>query len=151
MGLGLGCIFGGAMGASSFSVLGGVVGAITGGYAGLVVGSLPEFFALRSLARDIGGKTSGELREYLHREECKVPNVVLLELKRRGEEIRSELSVVLDLLVSENMDKQSRGWAALESAFPELAQQIPQYCIGGSPDACREQVELLRTMSQPAD
>ncbi len=137
-----------AIGIDWFGVIGGVVGAIAGGFLGSGVGHLPVFLILRSLARDLGRKSSGELRESLHQLNCKIPNLLLLELKRRGEDINSELPIVLDLLESEETGPRSRGWTALASAFPELAQQIRDYRIGGSVEECRGKTEILRVLAE---
>lgn len=145
-----GCVFGVTTGVEWFGVIGGVVGAIAGGFLGSVVGNLPEFFILRSISRDLRRKSTGELREYLHKQGGPAPNILLLELKRRGEDINSELPIVLDLLESEEKGLRSHGWAALASAFPELAQEIRDYRIGGSVDDCRGKTERLRVLAEPS-
>ncbi len=146
----VGCVFGVTTGAEWFGVIGGVVGAIAGVFLGSVVGYIPEFLILRSISHDLRRKSTGELREYLHGQSCLTPNIVLLELKQRGEDINSELPIVFDLLESEEKEMRSHGWAALVSAFPELAQRIGDYCIGGSVDDCRRKTEILRVLAEPS-
>ena len=111
---------------------------------GVVAGRIPELLAMRSLARDLTGKSSSELRAYLRSPSCLTPNCVLLALRGRGENIHCEIPVVLDLLVSENVGRRGQGWAALTSAFPELVGKIPDYRIGDSVEECRQKTEILR-------
>jgi hypothetical protein len=144
LGIGTGLALGIAGGAKLFGFGGGVVGALAGGYAGFIIGRLPELWVMRSLARRLISKPSGELRAYLRQPDCLIPNIVLLELERRGEDISQELGVVLDLLVSEDATRRGHGWAALDSAFPEHARQIPDYRVGDTVEDCRRKTERLR-------
>jgi hypothetical protein len=146
----LACLVGGvalgmAGGAQLFGVTGGIVGALAGGLAGLVIGRIPVILVLRSLAREFCAKTSSELRAHLRDPDCLAPNVVLLELQSRGEDIRQDLPVVLDWLISQDVGRREKGWAALTSAFPELVSQIPDYRIDDSVDECRRKTDKLRT------
>lgn len=140
----LGGILGARAGAVFFGSFGGVCGGIIGALAGVVVGRVPGWLVLRSLARELGSKGTAELRASLHTPGCLHPNCILLELRRRGEDIRCELPVVLNLLVSEDCARRGQGWAALSSAFPELVQQVSDYRIGDSVDECRRKTETLR-------
>src|SRR5262245_9696484 len=115
VGMGLGFGIGMSVGAKHFGVGGGVIGAILGGCSGLIIGRIPGILVLRSIARDLMSMSSDELRAYLHGPRCPTPNFVLLELKSRGEDIRRELTVVVELLRSEDVDRRGRGWAALTS------------------------------------
>ncbi len=143
-GLLFGALFGARAGSALFGPVGGVFGGIVGAITGLVVGRIPELLVLRSLARDFTPKSSAELRSYLRSPACLTPNCVLLELRRRGEDIRGELPVVVDLLVSEDAGRRGHGWAALTSAFPELVEQVRDYRVGDSVDECRRKTEILR-------
>lgn len=139
-----GAMFGARAGSVLFGTVGGVCGAVVGAVVGVVVGRIPWLLVMRSLARDLGGKSTAELRTSLHSPGCLTPNCILLELQRRGEDIRCELPVVLDLLVSDDVGRRGHGWAALTSAFPELAEQVRDYRIGDSVDECRRKTETLR-------
>ncbi len=143
-----GFLFGGMLGVRVGSVLfgtvGGMFGGIVGAVGGIIMGRIPELLVLRSLKRDLSGKSTEELRAHLRSPDCLTPNCVLLELRRRGEDIRCELPVVLDLLASENVGRRGSGWAALTSAFPELVERVPDYRIGDSVDECRRKTEILR-------
>jgi hypothetical protein len=136
-----------SIGAKLFGVVGGIIGALAGGYLGVVVGRIPEALVLRPLVRHLKAKSTPELRAQLHSPKCLTPNVVLLELQSRGEDIRQELPVVLDLLVSEDTGRRGHGWAALTSAFPELVEQIRDYRIGDSIDECRRKTQILRKVA----
>jgi hypothetical protein len=133
-----------AAGAKLFGVAGGVTGAIIGGYAGFVAGQLPEYLVLRWLTRHLVRASAAELRSWLRDPSCQIPNLVLLELQRRGEDIHGELAVILDLLVSEDVSQRGHGWAALSSAFPNLARQIGDYHLGDSVADCRRKTGKLR-------
>lgn len=146
-GLLFGAIFGARGGSALFGTAGGVVGALLGAVVGVVAGRIPHLLALHSLARDLAGKSSAELRAFLRSPSCLTPNCVLLELRQRGEDIHCELPVVLDLLVSANSGRRGQGWAALTSAFPGLAEQIRDYRIGDSVAECRKKTKIVR---QPA-
>lgn len=139
-----GVIVGTRAGSALFGTVGAVVGAIVGGIVGAFVGRIPGFLMLRWLARDLGTKSTSDLRAELHDPSCVTPNCVLLELQYRGEDIRQELPVVLDLLVSDDVGRRGLGWAALTSAFPDLAKQIQDYRIGDSVDECRRKTRILR-------
>ncbi|MCW8133286.1 MAG: hypothetical protein KIS92_23280 [Planctomycetota bacterium] len=134
------------VGVKSFGIFGGILGALTGGYLGVAVGRIPEWVTLRLLIRNLNAKSTTELKTLLHGPNCLTPNVVLLELRRRGEDIRQELPFVLDLLVSEDAGGRGKGWAALTSAFPELAAQVQDYRIADSVDDCRRKLEKLRSV-----
>jgi hypothetical protein len=143
-----GLVVGGAVGADVgwklLGTAGGIVGAVVGAIAGLYLGNVPYFLVRLSIARALAAKTTAELKADLHSPDCLIPNFVLLELRRRGQDIRRELPLILDLLVSENVGRRSHGWAALTSAFPELAEQIGDYRLGDSVDECRRKTEILR-------
>jgi hypothetical protein len=140
----VGISFGVAGGTRVFGVVGGVTGALVGGYLGFVLGRIPENKVMRAVVRQLRRKSVAELRAYLHSPKCPTPNFVLLELRHRGEDTLQELPVVLDLLVSEDEGRRGFGWAALASAFPELAEKLRDYRIGDSIDECKRKVEILR-------
>jgi len=138
-----GAIFGAHAGSALCGTVGGVVGAIAGCIVGVCVGRIPGFLTLLWLARGLRSKSTSELKSDLRSESCVTPNCVLLELQRRGENIRPELPVVLDMLISENVGRRGLGWAALTSAFPDLAKQIQDYRIQDSVDDCRKKTNIL--------
>jgi hypothetical protein len=142
----VGGVLGARLGFGLWGIPGGIGGALAGAGAGLIAGRIPFRLVLYWLARGLKSKSSAELRDDLHRPDCEMPNLVLLELARRGEDIHCELPVVLDLLVSENSSRRCLGFAALTSAFPELAGQIRDYRLYESVDECRQKTEILRRL-----
>ena len=140
IGLSLGLGYGGHY----FGIGGLIIGALGGMYLGLLVGGIPWRLALLSSKRELGRKSTEELRTMLHSPACLTPNFVLLELRCRGEDIQCELPLVLDMLTSDSFDQRGRGWAALTSAFPEQARKLQGYRISESVDECRKKTAILR-------
>jgi hypothetical protein len=143
-GVGIGFLLGLAVGTKLYGIAGGITGALIGGYAGFVVGGLPEFLVIHSFACCLARKTSAELRTFLRSPGCQIPNLILLELQRRGEDVWPELEAVVELLVAEEVGRRGCGWAALASAFPDLAAQLNDYCLGDSVAECRRKTSRLR-------
>lgn len=109
------------------------------------------FLHLVKLARELALLPVPELRDNLRSPKCLIPNLILLELHRRGEEIRSELPLVVDLLVAEEPYRRRMGLAALNSAFPELSALIPDYNVNDSIDELRRKtIKLREACEQPA-
>ncbi len=144
LGIGAGIALGLDGGAKLFGLAGGFAGAAVGGYTGFIAGRLPEFLVLRSLSESLALKTSDQLRSCLRGPDCQIPNVILLELQRRGEDVRGELEVVLDMLVSEDLAQRGRGWAALTSAYPQWAGRLGDYRLGDSVAECGRKTDGLR-------
>src|SRR5687768_11937425 len=99
VGFGVGLVLGMVGGAGLFGIAGGLGGAVVGGLLGFIIGRIPLVLGLFWLARDLTSQSTAELRSDLHSSKCLTLNLVLLELRRRGEDIRCELPVVMDLLV----------------------------------------------------
>lgn len=138
-----GAFVGGSLGWEWLGVFGLVLGGAGGFFVGGFVGQLPLICALKFVSRKFDAMTSDDLRQQLHAPDCLAPNVLLLELRRRGEDIQSELTFLHSLLVSDEMFRRTAGWAALTSAFPELVHRIPNYNPTGTPAECRKNCELL--------
>lgn len=122
----------------------GIVGLMVGGVAGLllgaVIGVLPLVVALSWQGKRLRVLSSDELRRRLRESDCLAPNLLLLELLSRGESIDDEQTIVIDLLASDDSSRRTRGWAAAQSVYPELAEQLAGYSPNGSTAACREQL-----------
>lgn len=118
-----------------------------GGCAGFLVGRLPQRVVLRSLCRSLALKTSDELHSFLHDPDCPIPNLVLLELQRRGEDLRSELGAILNLLVSGDVARRARGLAAMAAAFPHLGGLAADYHLDDSVADCRRITEGLQSVA----
>ena len=138
-----GLVLGIALGADSFGIVGGIVGGIGGFFIGAIIGRLPLIATLWLQARQFKSHSSDELRQSLHRDDCLTPNLHLLELQRRGEDIQTELPLVLQMLVSDHSDRRGFGWAALTSAFPDVANQISGYNPMASKAECKKHVDRL--------
>jgi hypothetical protein len=143
IGLGLGAEYG----AKLFGIIGGIAGALACGYLGLRLGCAPTALVLTMISVELGRMSVEELRASLRRKPRYIPNFVLLELQGRGEDIEQHLPVVLNLLRSEDVTDRSRGLAALRTAFPALADRIPDYRIGGPIESCRADVDKLTTLA----
>jgi hypothetical protein len=138
-----GAALGAALGWNVFGVIGAIAGAVVGLLAGGALGQIPMVVGMLMVERRYEKMTTDALREHLHAGECATPNLVLLELHRRGENIEEELPLLQTLLASEDVQQRTRGWAALRSAFPERAAQMAGYSPFGTIDECRKHAETL--------
>ena len=143
--IGLACGFAVGLGFGSRHL--GVPGAIGGGLAGavlgLMAGTVPFLITAAAFKRKLVANTVEDLHSSLHDPNEPAPNLVALELLSRGEKATSVLPPILNLLMSESSSQRGRGWAALTSAFPELAGRIPDYRIHESVQECRRKVHPL--------
>ena len=138
LGFASGAILGGRWGWQWFGALGALVGGLGGFFVGGILGNLPFIVGLKLVERKLNRMSNQVLREYLHEPHCLTPNLVLLELDSRGEDINSELPYVHALLASEDMTRRTAGWAALTSAFPHLVETIPNYRPTDATDKCQQ-------------
>jgi hypothetical protein len=145
LGLGTGLIVG-----SRAGVPGALLGAVGGGVLGLVCGRLPAAMVLAFFHLYLRRRSSEELRASLRTGECRAVNLLLLELALRGEDIRQELDFVLEMLVSTSYDERCRGWAAMLTAFPELAEKVSDYSPIDTPSDRRAKVERVRVAAAGA-
>lgn len=106
---------------------GGIVGALLGGTLGLVVGLGLVAASAEYLLRRLRKKSVAELRAELRDPAHRTPNLVLSQLKQRGEVSSDDLDVVVAMLADESEARRKRGWLALHGAFPELLKAIPDY------------------------
>ena len=133
----------------------GLIGLILGGaggfLAGGIVGRLPLIISLNVLLRKLQAMTNEELRRHMRDNDCLTPNIVLLELDRRGEDIVEELPFVCSLLTSDDRSRRTFGWAALTSAFPDYVQKIPGYNPTASISTCRDKCKPLTDAILPTE
>jgi hypothetical protein len=146
----IGGLVAGTLEGSQFGIVGAFAGGILGLLLGRILGRLPAILVMRMMKRSFRGKTADELRADLRRPDCLTPNCILLELSSRGEDIRKELGVVLALLESEEYSKRGFGWAALTSAFPDLARIISDYPMNGSLEERKKRTAKLRELAEPS-
>ncbi len=149
-GLVLGAAIGGSFGWNSLGIIGGVVGAIAGSICGGLIGQLPLAILLKLVAKKHTRLSSAQLRQQLRDDQCPIPNILLLELRRRGEDISIELPFVHSLLSSPDMHRRITGWAALTSAYPQLTAAVPDYNPTNDTDeCCRTSKPLLEYVTEP--
>ncbi len=127
----------------------GHVGAVIGGMVGGILGWFGWRFLLMGICkwldrkRNLSNKTVEELRAMLRDPNCPIPNVALLELGIRKQNMEQELPVVLDMLISPMKQRRIRGWRTLASVFPERAKLVSDYRIDDSIEKCREKIQKL--------
>ena len=148
--LGIAAVLGG-YGWDNFGLLGCVAGIPTGLILGGMIGQLPLLVGLKILAYRFGRMSDDELVSELRDPKCLTPNVHLLELNRRGYDIRQELPCVHSLLASPNVDRRTTGWAALISAFPDLVATVPGYCPTASTGECQQRCMPLLNVTETRD
>jgi hypothetical protein len=134
-----GLLLGGGFG-SELGIGGAIAGGLLGGAVGLFVGRLPILFLCRGMRRKLASFSAEELRAKLHDPGCWTPNFLLLELKARGQDIGEELPFVLSLMESEHGPHRTRGYAALLSAFPDVAKALKGYNPTQSTEKCRGKI-----------
>jgi len=131
-------------------VIAAVIAGIVGFVLGRIIGRIPTILMIRMMQRRFRGKSAAELRADLRRPDCMTPNCILLELSSRGEDIKKDLDVVLALLESEEPSKRGFGWAALTSAFPDMARMISDFPINGSFAERKKICDRLRELAEQA-
>jgi hypothetical protein len=139
-----GLVYGAVLGFERGGVLPAIVGAVVGGVTGVLVSRLTLTIPLALIARSLKRRSTADLRSELHSKASLAPNVLLVELRRRGEASEEDLAVVLDLLLDDSLEQRSRGLAALRTAYPELAAKIPEYHFEPLDDAGHAAVTRLR-------
>jgi hypothetical protein len=143
-----GFLFGGLWGAR-FGAAGAIGGTLAGGALGLFLGRLPTRMVISRARRELAPLSSVELRARLRQADCWTPNVLLLELRSRGEDIRFALPLVLGLMEAECPCHRVKGFAALLSAFPEVAKFAKGYNPNHSLERCKQKVAELKDRRGP--
>ncbi len=110
-------------GGFGLGILGIVLGAILGG----LVARLPGLCILWTISRQMRAQSTASLLEDLYGPLSAPVNLILLELDRRGERVHCFLPRVGELLMSPDHDSRCRGWAAMLSAYSDLAEQVSSY------------------------
>jgi len=72
--------------------------------------------------------------------------LVMRELRKRGEDLRSELPLVLMLLCGDPPERRHRGMRMLRNFFPDLASKIPDYDAWQTTAECRAKAESIRSV-----
>jgi hypothetical protein len=141
-----GFIIGGAFGAE-YGVPLGIAGALCGGYLALHLGRLPTKLMVRSARKDFAPFLVSDLEAKLDGG-CWAPNLILMELKARGEDVTKHLPFVLSLLQDEEFFRRTRGYAASLSAFPNDARELADYNPTKSVEDCRNALSALTTKAE---
>jgi len=110
-----------------FGPTGGIVGALLGGAFGLAAGLGLVAASAEYLLRRLRKKSVAELRVELRDPAHRTPNLVLSELKRRGEVSPYDLDAVVAMLEDESRPRRTRGFLALRATFPQLLEAAPDY------------------------
>ena len=131
---------------------GGIIGGLLGLFSGSAIWCIlkrgDDQSMIRSAKKEFSDKSVEELRELLHEGKTLTPNLLLIALMLRGEEIDQDIFPVLNLLESEVSYSRVLGFAALRTGYPYLKQFICDYSPMNSLDVCRSQVSELRTWAQ---
>jgi hypothetical protein len=144
-----GLIAGCALGARN-GLLWGVAGTLGGGVLGFGVGQIPGFLQIWLMRRELAPLSPEELRSRLHDPGCWTPNFLLMELRARGEDIAGELPHVLRLMESEHLIHRQIGFAALLSAYPEVARLAKGYSPKHAVSDCSQRIAALRRSVEPS-
>jgi len=104
-----GAVLLGIFGWNQFGIIGCATGIPVGLLLGALLGQLPLWIRLKWISRRFDRMTDDELLAELHDANCFTPNIHLLELKRRGYDIRLELQHIHALLTSPEMNKRTVG------------------------------------------
>jgi hypothetical protein len=139
-----GLVCGAVVGFERGGLLAAVVGAALGGVIGFIASRLALIVPFAVVSIGLRRRSTPDLRSELRSKASLAPNVLLMELRRRGEAGEEDIAVVLDLLLDDSLEQRSRGLAALTSAYPDLAARIPEYRIEPLDDAGRAAVLRLR-------
>lgn len=135
-GLGLGLRLGGL----GWGIAGGIVGWIVG----LQIARIPFMMWLKSAARELYARSTDELRASLLDGTTLTPQLVCLEIRRRGEDTPEDLAYIIAMMESDDKNTRKSGWSALTSAWPQEAKQIRGYSPTAPPTDCRTKVSALR-------
>lgn len=142
--VGLFVVIGIRVGEQLFGTVGLVAGGIIGFIVGHILGCLPSSIAMKKLYERLDRSTNSELRSMVAADDWKFGHTLaLLQLAARGEEVKSELPRILDMLVSESQDTRMFGWDALRLVFPKETEVVEDYDPKESIDRCRTIVARL--------
>ena len=103
---------------------------------------LVGFFAWRRFER-LSGKTTEELRAILQDSDWLFYRNSLIELRKRGEDIKPEVVPILNLLISDSKQQRIGGWLILKQLYPELASRVSDYKPEDLPEVCKEKMQKI--------
>jgi hypothetical protein len=111
---------------------------VLGVIALIVVG----IFALRAF-ESMKGFSNDQLRAMLRSPNWLFYRNALLELRRRGEDIKLEVMPILNLLISDVKKERMGGWMIFGEFYPDLAARVPDYKPAETPDVCKEKMQKM--------
>ena len=143
-GLVFGALIGWKLGSGFYGVPGAVAGTVLFAFVGYQAGNLPWRLVLLFEKKRFSKQSTQELIEGLRGRYLFCPNLVLVELRTRGEDVRPFIPYLCELMTSDDIGTRSRGWVALKSAVPEYAALIPAYHPALGKDECIRIAETLK-------
>jgi hypothetical protein len=143
-----GVSYGWTYGNRLLGIAGAVVGVPLGFILGNIVGWIPERLALKSSVAKLRRLSEEELRAQIRNPACCIPNLFLLELNSRGLSIDEHVIDVMYMMRSDDAARRGFGWAALTSAFPELAKEVRGYRINDPVETCIQNTMPLEKYAQ---
>jgi len=144
LGLLIGAFVGARLGYTALGVIGACLFAPLLAYVGYRLGNLAWIWVLRSEKKKFQKESTQELIAGLNGKYAFCPNIVLAELRIRGEDISAFLPYLCDLMISKDVYTRNRGWIALRSALPEYAALIPSYFPTLELTKCEEIIQKLK-------
>jgi hypothetical protein len=94
-------------------------------------------------------KSTDQLRAILRGPEWTYYRNVLIELQRRGEDIKEDVVPILNLLISESRFHREGGWMILKEIYPDLAARVPDYNPKETDNVCKEKMQKRFCYERP--
>jgi hypothetical protein len=73
--------------------------------------------------------------------------LVVLELQKRGVDVRTALPLVVRLLSADDSQQRYHGWQMLRVFFPDLARKIPDYHPSLGKATCQAKAESVSSLT----
>jgi hypothetical protein len=132
----------------TYGPFGGMLGAVVGGLVGGWIGRIPAKRRMQSTRKGLSQFTTEKVRELLYRPALSPgrwpPNLLLMELQARGEDLNKHVELILSMLEADPVWQRAFGYGALLSAYPHLAHNLKGYRPAAPVDDCRTKVGQLR-------
>ena len=88
-------------------------------------------------------KSTEQLQAFLRSGDWTYYRNALIELRRRGVDIKGENRQVIRMLMAESPFRRQAGWMILREIYPELAAQLPDYNFRDSDEVCKEKASKI--------
>ena len=109
------------------------------GIVSLVVVAVVIFLRWNSLR----SRSTEELRAFLRSGDWTYYRNALIELRRRGVDIKDENRQVIRMLMAESAFRRQAGWMILRDIFPDLAAKVPDYDFRDSDETCEQKIRKI--------